>query len=54
MAAVWIFLLSVATFFVTIALIVVAQETHPLVSILIAGVVAFGAIKLFQARITRI
>lgn len=54
MAALWIFLLSVATFFVTISLIVIGQETHPLVSVVIFGLVAVGAIKLFQMRITRL
>ena len=54
MATVWIFLIAVLTFFITISLVVIGQETHPVVSILLFAAVIFAAVKLFQARITRL
>lgn len=54
MATLWIILIAVSTFMATIALVVIGQEYHPLISIGIAAALVFGAIKLFQARVTRI
>ncbi|NQW29243.1 MAG: hypothetical protein HQ472_01860 [Ignavibacteria bacterium] len=54
MAALWISVISVATFFATIALIVLGQEIHPLLSVVLFIVISFGAFKLFQAKITRL
>lgn len=54
MAAVWILLIAVATFLVTISLVVIGQETHPLISIVAFGALIYGAIRLFQMRVTRL
>lgn len=54
MAAVWILLIAVVTFLITISLVVIGQETHPLISIVAFGVLIYGAIRLFQMRVTRL
>lgn len=54
MAALWILVIAVTTYLVTISLVVLGQETHPLVSVVIAVAVAYGAVKLFTSRVTRI
>ncbi|GMV52387.1 MAG: hypothetical protein IAE64_05140 [Flavobacteriales bacterium] len=54
MAAVWISLLTVCTFVLTISAIVIGQETHPIVGFVLFAGIIYGAIKLFQRRITRI
>ena len=54
MAALWITLITVVTFLLTISLVVIGQEFHPLISIGLAAIIIWGAIKLFQKRVTRI
>ena len=54
MATLWIILIAIATFLATISLVVIGQEFHPLISIGVAALLVFGAVKLFQARVTRI
>lgn len=54
MAALWILLLILVTYILTISIVVVGQQVH-----LIAGVVLFAAsmycaYKLFQTRLTRL
>lgn len=54
MAALVIVLIAVVTYFLTIALVVVGEEVHPLVSAVLFGVVGYGAFRLFQSRLTRL
>lgn len=54
MAAIVILVIAVITYFLTIALVVVGEEVHPLVSALLFGVVGYGAYRLFQSRLTRL
>lgn len=54
MAIFWILLIAVAAFMSTIALVVIGQEVHPLVSVVLFVGLAYLAIKLFQSRVTRI
>lgn len=54
MAALWILLLIVATYLITISLVVVGQEIHITVAIALFIGVAYGAYKLFQTRLTRL
>ncbi len=54
MAAVWIFLIAVVTFLITISLVVIGQETHPLISIVVFCALIYGAIRLFHMRVTRL
>lgn len=54
MAALWILVLIVATYLITISLVVVGQEVHFSVAILLFAAVAYGAYKLFQTRLTRL
>jgi len=54
MAALWIILISVSTFLITISLVVIGQEFHPAISLALAAVLIYGAVRLFKARVTRI
>jgi hypothetical protein len=54
MAALWVLLIAVAAYIITITLVVIGQEVHPLLSVVLFLVVAYGAVKLFQARVTGI
>jgi hypothetical protein len=54
MAALWIMIIAIATYLVTISLVVIGQEVHPMVSVAIAIAVIYGAVKLFTSRVTRI
>ena len=54
MAAFWILLITVSTFIITISLVVIGQEFHPLISVVLAAGLVYGGIRLFKARITRI
>ena len=54
MAAIWILLVSVVTFLATISLVVIGQEFHPLISVVLFIAMVYGAIKLFQMRVTRL
>ena len=48
MAALWILILIVATYVITISLVVVGQEIHFAVAVVLFAGVAYGAYKLFQ------
>mgnify|MGYP000213686351 FL=1 len=54
MAALVILLIAVITYFLTITLVVVGEEVHPLVSAALFIVVGYGAFRLFQSRLTRL
>jgi hypothetical protein len=54
MAALWILILIVATYLITISLVVIGQEVHVTAAIALFVGVAYGAYKLFQARLTRL
>lgn len=54
MAAIIILIITVVTYFLTITLVVVGEEVHPLVSALLFGVIGYGAYRLFQSRLTRL
>lgn len=54
MAALWILVLIVATYVITISLVVIGQQVHIAVAMLLFAGVAYGAYKLFQARLTRL
>ncbi len=54
MAALWIIIIAVTTYLVTISLVVLGQEVHPIVSVVIAIGAIYGAVKLFTSRVTRI
>ncbi len=54
MAALWILILIVATYVITISLVVVGQEIHFAVALVLFVGVTYGAYKLFQTRLTRL
>jgi len=54
MAALWILLIAVVTFMSTISLVVIGQEFSPWISVVIFIALIYGAIKLFQMRVTRL
>ncbi|MBN9399205.1 MAG: hypothetical protein J0I17_03415 ['Candidatus Kapabacteria' thiocyanatum] len=54
MTAIWIALIAIVTYTVTIGLVVIGQEVHPVVAILLFALVSYGAFKLFQTRLTRL
>lgn len=54
MAALWILILILATYLITISLVVIGQEVHVTAAIALFVGVAYGAYKLFQARLTRL
>ncbi len=54
MAALWILILIVATYLITISLVVIGQEIHVTVALALFLGVAYGAYKLFQTRLTRL
>lgn len=54
MAALWILILIVATYLITISLVVIGQEIHVTVALALFLGVVYGAYKLFQTRLTRL
>lgn len=54
MAAIWILVLVTVTYLLTIAIVVIGQEVHPLLGVVLFGLSAYGAYKLFQMRMTRL
>jgi len=54
MAALWIIIISVSTFLITISLVVLGQEVHPALSLVLAVGLIYTAVRLFKARVTRI
>ncbi len=54
MAALWIAVLVVSTYLITISIVVIGQEVHPLAGLALFVGTAYGAYKLFQARLTRL
>lgn len=54
MAALWIVILIVATYLITISIVVIGQEVHVAAALALFVGVAYGAYKLFQARLTRL
>lgn len=54
MATLWIALIAVSTFVITISIVVIGEETHPLVAVLAFVVIGYLAYKLFQTRLTRL
>lgn len=54
MAFLWIALIAVLTFVITISIVVIGEEFSPIVAALIFIAVGYGAYKLFQTRLTRL
>jgi hypothetical protein len=54
MAALWITLIAVATYMAIITLVVIGQEFSPWISVVAFIALVWGAIKLFQMRVTRL
>lgn len=54
MAVLWIILITVVAFISTITLVVIGQEFHPAVAIVLFIALVYGAIMLFKKRVTRI
>lgn len=54
MTFVWILVIAVVTFVVTISLVVVAQEVHIGVAALAFAAIIYGVYRLLQARLTRL
>lgn len=54
MAALIIIAITVATYLISISVVVIAQEVHLLAGAALFIVVGYGAFKLFQARLTRL
>jgi len=54
MAALWIGLIATTVFLLTISLVVIGQEFHPLISVVLAAGLVYAGIRLFKTRITRI
>ncbi len=54
MAALWIAVLIVSTYVITISIVVIGQEVHPLLGLVLFAGTGYGAYKLFQARLTRL
>lgn len=54
MASLWIGIIATTVFILTISLVVIGQEFHPLISIVLAAALVYAGIRLFKARITRI
>jgi uncharacterized membrane protein len=54
MAAFWILLLVVATYLLTISIIVVGQQVGVLAGVIMFALSVFGAYRLFQRNLTRL
>jgi len=54
MAALWILLLILVTYLLTITIVVVGQQVHLLAGIVLFAAALYGAYKLFQTRLTRL
>jgi len=54
MASIWIAIIAVLTFVITISIVVIGEETHPLVAVLAFVAIGYLAYKLFQTRLTRL
>lgn len=54
MAALLILTIAISTYLISIAVVVVGQEVHVLAGVALFALVAYGAYKLFQARLTRL
>jgi hypothetical protein len=54
MAAFWIAVLVVSTYVITISIVVIGQEVHPLAALGLFVGTLYGAYKLFQTRLTRL
>lgn len=54
MAAIWILLLVLVTYILTISIVVVGQQVHLIAGIALFAAALFGAYKLFQTRLTRL
>lgn len=54
MAALWILVIAISTYIITISLVVLGQEVHPLLSVGIGALLIYGAAKLFTSRVTRL
>lgn len=54
MAALWILLLVLVTYILTISIVVVGQQVHLIAGIALFAAALYGAYKLFQTRLTRL
>ncbi|MFN4985171.1 MAG: hypothetical protein ACK5BQ_00535 [Ignavibacteria bacterium] len=54
MAALWILLLILVTYLLTISIVVVGQQVHLIAGIVFFAAALYGAFKLFQTRLTRL
>lgn len=54
MAALWILLLVLVTYILTISIVVVGQQVHLIAGVALFAAAIFGAYKLFQTRLTRL
>ncbi len=54
MAALWILLLILVTYLLTISIVVVGQQVHLIAGIVLFAAALYGAFKLFKTRLTRL
>lgn len=54
MAVLWIVVLVACTYLITISIVVIGQEIHPVAAIVVFAAAVYGAYKLFQSRLTRL
>jgi len=54
MAALWILILIVATYLLTISIVVIGQEIHLIAGIIMFAAAMYGAYRLFQSHLTRL
>lgn len=54
MAALWILILVVTTYLLTIAIVVVGQQVHVIAGVALFAASLYGAYQLFQRRLTRL
>lgn len=54
MALLWITLITMATFLLTITVVVISQELHPVAGFATFALVVWVAFKIFQNRFTRL
>ncbi|MCO6465188.1 MAG: hypothetical protein J5I53_01100 [Bradyrhizobiaceae bacterium] len=54
MALFWITIIAIAAYLSTITLVVIGEEYHPLIAVVLFIGLGYLAIKLFQSRVTKI
>lgn len=54
MAALIVLVIAAVTFILTISLVVIGQEIHPIAAIVLFAVLCYGAYWLFKQRLTKL